>query len=391
MAVLNAWQKIDRVLSGQPFGNGSDGAYSSATVPTLKVKSCSGTATNTKFAADTDASPFEVGDVILLHQSRGTGVGQWEIVKVASVGSDEYNVTTALNYTYTDSGASQAQAIKVPMYSSVTVQSGTWSHTDWGGNVGGLFAIACSGTFTTTGTIEMNGGNSTAAQNQSTSAGATGGGFVGAESVYAQNGEQGEGTAGATGTQSTNANGNGGGGGLNDESGAGGGNGAAGTNGSGSATGGAADGSADLTDFVFGGGGGAGRDATDDPSNRRSGGGSGGGGIIIFAKTVAEVAGGITANGGVAADCAKPGGDGGGGSILIACETATLGTTKVTATGGAGGTAGGDGGTGRIAVHHSGTVTGTTNPTFTDVEDSSLVETEYTGNAMFFGGGVTIG
>lgn len=57
---------------------------------------------------------------------------------------------------------------------------------------------------------------------------------------------------------------------------------------------------------------------------------------------------------------------------------AVLGSNLLTATGGAGGTetrAGGNGSTGRIAVHHYGTVTGTTNPTFTDVTDASLIET----------------
>lgn len=85
MSALNAWQRIDRVVSGKPFGNGSDGALSSATIPTMSAKSCSGTATSTTLTADTDASPFSVGDILLLHQTRGTGAGQWEINKVDSV------------------------------------------------------------------------------------------------------------------------------------------------------------------------------------------------------------------------------------------------------------------------------------------------------------------
>ena len=74
------------------------------------------------------------------------------------------------------------------------------------------------------------------------------------------------------------------------------------------------------------------------------------------------------------------GGGGAGGSCLIACQVATLGTNVITATAGTGGASGGAGGNGgngsvgRIAIHHSGTVTGTTNPTFTDVSDGSLTE-----------------
>jgi hypothetical protein len=69
---------------------------------------------------------------------------------------------------------------------------------------------------------------------------------------------------------------------------------------------------------------------------------------------------------------------------LVVCQTAALGTNALVSTGGAGGTGsggnGGGGSVGRIAIHHSGAITGTTNPTFTDVEDTTLVES---GGAFF--------
>lgn len=56
------------------------------------------------------------------------------------------------------------------------------------------------------------------------------------------------------------------------------------------------------------------------------------------------------------------------------CKTATLGTNFLTAVGGNNANIAGVGSVGRIAVHHSGIVTGTTNPTFYDQLDLTLVE-----------------
>lgn len=82
MTVLNNWQKISRVLPGQPFGDGKDGAYSSATIPDLLRRACTGTAASTTLTAST-TSPFSVGDIVLIHQTRGgANVGKWEINRV---------------------------------------------------------------------------------------------------------------------------------------------------------------------------------------------------------------------------------------------------------------------------------------------------------------------
>ena len=365
MSNLYQWQKISRVLSGLPFGNGSDGSYSSATIPTLVKDSCSGTATSKTFV--TSGSTFSNGDIILIHQTRGTGVGQWEINRVASGGgSTSLTLQVASNYTYTDSGASQAQAIKILQYTYCTVQSGTWTVPAWDGNVGGVAPFAIKGTLTVTGTIS-----------------GIGKGYL----KTTQGGEySGEGTSGAEGFR-VRQNGNGGGGGydygggggLHKHGGGGGGNGGAGGDGgysdgaTSSAYGGTTSGAADLTNITFGGAGGVA------VSDGGSGSGGGGGMVIIFAKNVTG-AGAITLTGTAAGEGGANGGHGGGagGSALFVTATANLSSITITALGAAGSDAasadGGDGGTGRIAVHHSGAVTGTTNPTFTDVTDGTLVE-----------------
>ncbi len=383
MGVLNLWQRLDRVLPGLPYGDGVDSNYSSPTIPTLVKGSISGTAASTALT-NPDAS-FANGEVIFLIQFEGTGVGQWEINRVvAGGGTSSLTMLVPLKYTYTDSGSSQAQAVKVFRFQDVTVSSGTWTVPNWDGNVGGFFPFACKGNFT--GTIFGKGTDGI------TSAGGTptvGPGYTGGYSRNSSNnngGNQGEGSNGP-GTESNLANGNGGGAGVNSggsfgrASGGGGGNKIAGTsggsfdNGTGG-NGGDPAGSDDMTLLVPGGAGGGGM--TTNGGESMGTGASGSATIIGYIKNIVNVTG-ININGGKGGDGnqANAGGGGGsaGGNVLFVCQTATLGTNVITAIAGSGGSpAGGNGGTGRITVHHSGVVTGTTNPTFTDVVDLSLTE-----------------
>lgn len=369
MANLGAWQLISRVLPGRPFGNGADGDYSSVTVPTLTKDSCSGSAASTTLT--TTSSTFADGDILLLHQTRGTGAGQWEINRVLSGGgTTSLTLQVALNYTYTDSGASQAQAIKIPMYSSINIASGIWSPTDWNQNVGGIFPIACCGNATFANTIELNGGSASGAT------GGSGGGFYGGDNYkYC-----GEGTGGAI-VQQTSANGNGAGGGggiVGDAGGGGGGNGAAGGSGASNiaqpGAGGAASGSPDLASICLGGGGGG---AFSDDTVA-GGAGAGAGIMMFFCKNIITSSVTISCTGGNGVYQGQAGGGGGaGGSIIIVCSNATLGTSRLTTaagTGGSGSQGGGNGGVGRIAVHYSGEITGTTTPSFTSVSDGRLIE-----------------
>lgn len=349
MAVLNEWQKITRVLPGKPFGDGVDGDYNSSTIPTMTYRSCSGTSGNKTLSIASGA--YSNGDIILIHQTRGTGVGQWEINQIESGGgTTTLTLKKALQYTYTDSGASQAQVIKVFRYTNVT-QSGTWTITDWDGNINGILAFAAKGTCSVGGTITANGK----------------GYLLGLSDTEGQG--YGEGTTGARGSSSTTSGGNSGGGGGHATDG---GDSLVG----GGTSGGSSVGSADLTTIVFGGGGGAGASANEPDGD----GGDSGGMIIGFVKSL-TVTGASTANGNNGEDAEAGGGGGGGsgGAQLWVVQTATLGSNKITALAGSGGDGvntndGANGSVGRIAVHHSGAVTGTTNPTFTDVTDPSLVE-----------------
>ena len=64
---------------GDGFGNGSDGAetISSSEAYDGAKASCSGTASTTTLTLGA-ASTFANGDLVVIHQSAGTGVGTWE-------------------------------------------------------------------------------------------------------------------------------------------------------------------------------------------------------------------------------------------------------------------------------------------------------------------------
>ena len=377
MSILNSWQRIDRVLVGRPFGNGTTD-FSSPTVPTLTNKSCSGTADSTTLTAVT-TSPFTVNDLVLIHQTRGTGVGQWEVNRIQSVGSGTYTLYKALKYTYTDSGSSQAQVILIPQYKNITVEAGTWTIPAWNTDTGGILVFAARENLTITGSVVGTGGNGT----DINSGGEPGnqGGFRGGQCWEDTASEQGEGSAGDRGTASQSANGNGGGGGsavgYTSGGGGGGGGGVAGSTGNSvkPGAGGSIGSSSDLITLIFGGGGGGGADV----SGTEQGSGANGGAIaIIFAKNIVSVNA-VTINGGTGGSSGSSyggGGGGAGGSVLVVCQTATLGTNKISATAGSGQSGGGAGGAGVVAVHHAGAITGTTNPTFTDTSDTSLIETD---------------
>lgn len=370
MAILNAWQRIDRVLAGSPFGDGADGALtiSASATQSLTVQSCTGTATQSTLTIASGA--FTNGDVVMLHQSRGTGVGQWEVNRVVSGGgTTTLTLLYPLTYTYTDSGASQAQCIKIPRYTTVTVNtSQNWTGQAWdtgSSTVGGFLIFAANTQITGAGNLLHNNGYN-----------------PGPQAAVNTAGNQAEGTAGGGGTRTVSNNGSGGGGGGDRGTGSaggggGGGNGAAGTNGGtgtgsgGTPLGGDASGSADLTTMTFGGGGGGGGGWN---GNIGPAGGLGGGILCAFVKHWG-LTGVVTLNGGNGVNGWTGGGGGAGGSGLIFCDTGAFGSSTMAALGGTGGTrqadggAGGAGAVGRYAIHHTGVISGTTNPTFTDVPE----------------------
>lgn len=368
------------------FGTGSDGALTiSADTTDAPIDSaCTGTSGSTSLSA-TNAS-FAAGQRVLIHQTYGTGAGNYEIRTIASYTAGTITLTQPLTNTY----VTGAQVLVQKQYSTVTIDSTkTLTAKAWNGTVGGIITFAASTSFTGTGTIT-----------------AAGKGFRAGAGTSSGWGYTGEGTGGAS-TQSNSANGNGGGGGGGSAQGGGGGGGggnatAGGTGGNGSSGGGtggvagASSGSASLSTLTFGGGGaGGGRGDYDNVDGKD--GGAGGGIIFIYAKNF-TVTGSITASGSAGTAGSFSGGAGGGGaggSIKIYAQTATFGSSLIVAGSGAGGAAGsgsraggagGNGSVGRIHLSYSTSYTGTTSPTADTEQDSTLADTPASNTSTVYAG-----
>jgi len=347
------------------FGNGSEGtpaAYNQG------WGICTGTAGSTTLTVTDVHAVWQIvaNNVVLIHQSQGTGAGQWELnVATGTLGTGNHTMKYPLTYTY---GAG-AQIVRVPQFTGGTLSANLTPTSSWNGSWGGIVAIMSSGDLTISGSLSVSGG-----------------GFRGGaqRQDYAYTGE---GDVGATFlvTADYQRNGNGGSGGHHASPpdniavvGSGGGNGVAGGNGYYS-YGGTTSGNAGLTNMTFGGGGGGGSKGNNNGGIAGNG-ANGGGAIFIFAKNLTVSGSVITAgNIGQYGPDTSHGGSGAGGSILVKCQSAIIGTNKVTSSGGVAVDSGAQvGGAGRIHIDYYSSYTGTTTPTIDAAQDTNLKSQVYT-------------
>jgi hypothetical protein len=286
-------------VSAQVFGTGADGALTVTGNQTINNTRTALSATSnvgqpTLNVAST--SGFVAGQEVLIHQTQGTGAGNYEFGKIASIGSGTLTLQTNLTNTYTQGGNSRAQVIWVPQYTNVTVQSGgTLSAPAWDGSVGGILVFRATGNLSINGSIDMGGR-----------------GFRGGSGAPDDSAWTGEGSGSPSLQNTSNPPGNGGG--TAHVSCAGGGNGTPGQSG-GEGTVGDADGNPTLTLMVMGGGGGGG---AVNPTSYGAGRGGSGGGIIVFSVKALTLNGYIY-NRGASGESVPPSGrsgcGGAGGSI----------------------------------------------------------------------------
>jgi hypothetical protein len=366
-----------RAGSVSAFELGEDGALTiSADTTDAPIDSAATISLGSTTLMATNAG-FLSGQVILIHQTQGTGAGTYLKTKIVSYSTGTITILDASNAAYTTG----AQVIVLKRYTTVTIDSGkTLTAKAWEGTVGGILGFIVKTSLTVTGTIT-----------------ATGKGYRGGNG-YSTTAQQGESSV-AVGSYSYGANDQGGGGGekvvgSDGAGGGGGGHGAAGTAGqaAGASAGGQAGtvkGVASLATAWFGGGGGGGS-ANGAPS---IGAGGAGGGLIFIVGKALTVTGAITSNGADGANTSDgdrgSGGGGAGGSVLLKAQTATLGTGLVTANGGAGGTTGSDGGAGavgRIHIDYATSFTGTSTPTIDSKQDATLTDTPASSTFTFLCG-----
>ncbi len=352
----------------------------------------SGTAGNTSF---TKPAGWNHTGLCLLHQTIGTGAGNWELAWVDFSGASAV-ADKPLQNTYSAGAQIVTLSNGLVGYKNLTVNSGvTLSAPAWDGSTGGILAILAKETVTITGTISAVGSGYRGGSGQN-----GGGDRPGV-------GGQGE-SVGGTGGYSNAANGTGGGGAGHLTSyehpggGGGGGHATGGANGVTSVygSGGGTGGNAGLTNAIPGGGGGRGMYWEGLTQRTEGQGGRGGGIIFIFAKNIvisgAVNAGGANGQNGYAGSSGDSrvswsgGGGGAGGSVLLKAQSATLGSNKATALGGSGGGyyafggPGGAGGSGRIHLDYgAGGYTGTTNPGL-DARQDLTIKPKKLGGGMLY-------
>lgn len=380
MTIVGKWDdntnlrsyKFDIYAISGYFGDGSDGAKTVSSNETEAPIDSACTGTSGAFSLSATNVSFASGQVILIHQTQGSGAGTYQRNKIIGYTAGTITLETALNATYTTG----AQVRVMKQYTDVTVNSGiTWTAKAWDGTVGGILAFLANGTVTITGSISSSGCGFV---------GGAGGKYsLGVEANEA--GYQGEGEEDGTEIRSRTANGIGGGGSLQDDiTGGGGGHTTAGqgNDANGGRAGEIGSDTADLTAMHFGGGGGGGI-ASSSSSASAGGSGGNGGGIVFISGTTITVSGSIIANGsngsnGSGTNNVSGGGGGAGGSVLLKAQTATLGSSLITASAGSGGTntSGGtsySGSVGRIHLDYYTSYTGDTTPTLDAAQDNTLV------------------
>lgn len=377
-------QQVDVIFSFNPlFGDGRDGDLvvgDGQTVYTDNVRqSLSVTANAGQDALSVpNTAGFAIGDKVLIHQTKGSGVGLYELGTIENVGSESLTLYETLVNTYTVGGSSKAQVLRVPQYWNVTVENnGTLTAHSWNGNTGGILAFLANGMVTINGTVTTDGKGYRGGQGQNHTGG------------LGSRGEQG-GNENGTQSNSGSANGMGGGGGETQGSdncdqtvksgggGGGGGHATTGENGSPGAcgggsggTGGGTFGTPNLeTTITFGGAGGGGggwRRCHIEKSDRLNG-EEGGGIIMIWGSSFDASSGNISSRGLDVGGYSHHdegrrighGGAGAGGSIYIAGITIDFSTSDLDIRGGTGnnspwscpGGKGGDGGVGRAQIQY---------------------------------------
>ena len=185
------------------------------TTTTLNAGATTGAATITVASS----AGITAGDVLMLYQAQGASIstanantygsvtalgnaGRYEFVSVASVSGNTITLGTVcsgapLRFSY----ASGAQVVRVPQYSSLTVNAGaSIVPSAWNGSTGGVVAVIVDGTATINGSIHANalGFRGGAIDNDTTAAGTDVTAYV--ATTTADGAEKGEGIAGSQAT-----------------------------------------------------------------------------------------------------------------------------------------------------------------------------------------------
>ncbi|MGB0386289.1 MAG: FG-GAP repeat protein [Ardenticatenaceae bacterium] len=357
-----AWLAMESLSISSAASDGELTVSSSDTIVNDYAYLTGNEAAGDNVLAVNDASAFSAGDEILISQMQitdGGAVGEYELAEITSINGNEVTLSSNLQHSYysgsfDSENATVAQVVRVPEYTTVTIDSGaSITAKAWDGYSGGIIAFKAESTVTNNGSINANakgyrGGDKLPNQDMASPGESYTGISIAVDQTTANDG------GGGFGSQTTYA---------------GGGNGAHGGGGGGHQTTGqdgelsdgspvtAPEGGISYSDassemLTFGSGGGAG--GIDSYQQAYPTGGNGGGIVYILSPTIVNN-GTITANGanGETPSGGKRGGAGGGagGYVYFVTNSTELGAVEVN--GGSGGQSsipsrgvGGAGGTG---------------------------------------------
>jgi hypothetical protein len=133
--------------TGQYYGDGAEGALVATGSTAINSTYAVATSSSGAVLNATTTSGFVAGDHVLIHQSRGTGAGLWEIAKISSVESGaSLTMTASLKNSYTGAtSADRAQVILIPEYTTATFKTGaTLTANNWGKDQGGIYVMYAS-------------------------------------------------------------------------------------------------------------------------------------------------------------------------------------------------------------------------------------------------------
>ena len=142
------------------LGNGSSGSLTVSSANTVvnnyTYLTASASSGNTTITVNSGTA-FSNGDDILIIQMKdvsGSSAGNYEFKKISSGGgTTSLTLSTPLKNGYT----SVTQIVRIPQYTSVTVNSGaSITASAWDGNKGGIVAFRASGTVNVVGSIVVN-------------------------------------------------------------------------------------------------------------------------------------------------------------------------------------------------------------------------------------------
>lgn len=132
-------------------GNGTDGALTVGNGQTVYADGVRAALTSSAVSGAVSLSVsstagFGADDEVLVLQMSGPTAGRYEARTVSAVGGGTLTLGSGLAYDFAASGASLSQVIRIPNWTTVTVQSGgTLTVNAWDGSTGGVMFFRATG------------------------------------------------------------------------------------------------------------------------------------------------------------------------------------------------------------------------------------------------------